>query len=287
MKDKDFGNDFLDLADSDNDDNTINNNLKNIQFNNSYNKARIPYESKENKSNLINKAKLPMTSRNPYIRQSKPIMSSYNKKNIFLPNNIMNLVSFFNSFSPNNNINIPSLNTLTKLKSVNNFVQSLNSNYNDIDSIPNYLSNKKYGNDIMKKYYENYNALNNDEIMDKINNQEVIEKTAFGEFSPIQPDNKIYRSQPQNVKYKMDNGINNIYMSSDNNNELTFNNKKQNNTCINNYTGKLVDYNNFKINESNPEVKIVQFNNVIVRSNKSYIGPRKDNKINKSSNNYY
>ena len=285
MKDIDFDNYSLDSKNSNNDDNTNNYNLNN-NFNNSNNKSKNLYQTKVQKSNLINTEKLPIASRNPYISQSKAIIYSNNQKNIFLPNNIMNLVSFFNSFSPNNNINIPSLNTLTKLKSVNNFVQSLNNNYNDIDSIPNYLSNKKYGSDIMKKYYENYNALNNDEIMDKINNQEVIEKTAFGEFSPIQPNHKIYRSQPQNVKNKMDNDTNN-YMSSDNNNELTFNNKKKNNTCINNNTGKLVDYNNFKINESNPEVKIVQFNNVIVRSNKSYIGPRKDNKINKSSNNYY
>ena len=237
---------------SGNDDNSNNYNPNNIKYNNTY-------QPRDIKSTVINTQRLPMASRNPYIRQSKPILNSNYKKTTSLLNNIMNLVSFFNSFSPNNNINIPSLNTLTKLKSVNNFNQSLNNNHN-INSIPNYLSNKRYDN-IMRKYYENINT----------NNEMIIKKTAFGEYSQIQPDNKEYRTQIQTIKYKMDNDTNNIYMNNNNNSKLILNN---NNNC------DVVDYNNFKLNGNNPEVKIVQFNNVMIRKNKSYIDPRRDKTIN-------
>ena len=271
------------MEESDNSSDSKNND-KIYNDNNKYsNIKQTIYPQKQ--SNLINTEKLPIYSRNPHITNSKSIkFSNYSNKKIqFLPDNVMNLVSFFNSISSNNNINIPSLNTLTKLKSVNNFNQIQNNFFNNnINNLPkNDFNNINNENNLMNKYNQNYINLKNNEN----NIEDIIAKTA-GKLDDIQKE-EFFKSQPpnQNIKYKIDNGTNypindNIYKSYKN-----YNNYNNNYNDINN-NGNVIDFNNYKANEQDTKPKIVQFNNVLVRSNKSNKSFNDFNK-NKYNNNYY
>ena len=93
----------------------------------------------------------------------------YEHKNLpVYTNNILNLISFFNSIS-NNNVNASSDNVLSKLKTISNFNQSQNAIFNlshnpfdgeDMNDINNINNNNNYiennmENDFMKRYYEN------------------------------------------------------------------------------------------------------------------------------------
>ena len=95
----------------------------------------------------------------------------YKHKNLpFYTNNILNIISFFNSIS-NNNVNASSDNVLSKLKTISNFNQSQNGiinlshnpfggdDMNDINYMNNYNNNEinnDMENDFMKRYYENF-----------------------------------------------------------------------------------------------------------------------------------
>ena len=130
----------------------------------------------------------------------------------------------------------------------------------------------------MNKYNQNYINLKNNEN----NIEDIIAKTA-GKLDDIQKED-FFKSQPpnQNIKYKIDNGTNypindNIYKSYKN-----YNNYNNNYNDINN-NGNVIDFNNYKANEQDTKPKIVQFNNVMVRSPKSF----NDFNKNKYNNNYY
>ena len=181
----------------------------------------------------------------------------------------MNIVSFLNSTSSNNNKNISGLNSLSKIKSIDNYNQSKdfiyedNNNLNNIN-IPNDISIKRHlslspslirnnsrypGASILKKYKENYNYLIN---------EKVIENTAFGNF----PEESYISKQ-------------NINMNNMPNNNSIYNNGEQ-----------IINFHKPKLNESDSEIKIVEFNNIMMRSNNTFIDYRNINNDNINYNDY-
>ena len=113
-------------------------NLSPLSYNNNYNiynnsspKSNIftNYTTEKNNYNSIINNKpnyFPQNSRNPYLKK----LNKYKSKRLeFIPRNIMNLVTVLNSYNLGDNINISSINILTKIKSNYNFNENQNNIY--------------------------------------------------------------------------------------------------------------------------------------------------------------
>ena len=248
-------------------------NYNNI-YNNSSPKSNIftNYKTENNNYNSIINNKpnyFPQNSRNPYLKK----LNKYKSKRLeFIPRNIMNLVTVLNSYNLGDNINISSINILTKIKSNYNFNENQNNIYenNNMNQIlsPLIIIDRENDKKILRQYYENYNR-------DK--NKDIIEQTAFGGFNGNnnnQEEEKIiFNSQSNPNILKENNNNNNNYNNNNNNNDnLDFSclNDKENNNGYNNDRMNSNAYNQSQYN-SKKDCKIIQFNNMMMRSNKSSI----------------
>ena len=114
-------------------DNNINNNNINQNKNYSYQNNNI--------NNIQNNINFNDVSRNPNL-------NNYNKnKKLFIPENVMNLVSFINSQTNFAKNSIPAINILSK---INNF--HIGDNQNNINKIPYQINNNKEGEGILQNY---------------------------------------------------------------------------------------------------------------------------------------
>ena len=226
--------------------------------NNNYN-----YKTEYNKSNDFEKI-----SRNPHLNKFK------NKRLECIPKNIMNIVTFLNTYNSTENINLCPIQIITKLKSNPNYIESQNdfdeNNMNELPS-PLIINNSSIYNEILNNYNKNY---------DNNKNQNIIEKTAFGDDNEKNDYNQqekkfILKSQPN-----PNNILNHQYKDNFDSDDIDY--KINNKSNINNYREKTIEFNNFKNGEK--DVKIIQFNNIMVRSNKSSINYR-NNKSSYSNNN--
>ena len=216
--------------------NNLNNNFNNI---NKYYSNDINFSPK--KTNLSRQTSQPI-SRNPnYFNYAK------NKK-VFIPLNIMNLVSFINS-QTNENINsIPVLDILTKIKSLNNPLTQNNQLKKSKNQI--FFDNKNTENlDILKRYKENYNQMKNEEIL---------AKSAF-DIEPSSPINK-----------KNSNDFNKFSLPYNNKYNITENNFKNLNN-FNNKNNAFISNNNNTFNKSNSGQKMIVFNNTLRKTNSKKI----------------
>ena len=198
------------------------------------------------KKTKLNKYESDTISRNPNL-------NNYSKNKKFsIPINVMNLVSFINSQTNENNNSIPTLNILSKINNLDN-IQNNNMN----KYIPQLsLNNNFEDGEILKKYQQNYNYLKN---------QEILRQSAFTTqpFSPITNNNN--NNNNQFNQFSLPYGLSNK------------------NKINNNGFNALNNFNN--INQDNSSLKFVQFNNVLTKKKK----PPKNMKIksNGNINNYY
>ena len=250
------------------------NNNYNI-YNNSSPKSNIftNYKTENNNYNSIINNKpnnFPKSSRNPYLKK----LNKYKSKRLeFIPRNIMNLVTVLNSYNLGDKINISSINILTKIKSNYNFNENQNNIYenNNMNQIlsPLIIIDRENDKKILRQYYENY-------YRDK--NKDIIEQTAFrgfnGNNNNQEEEKIIFNSQSNpNILKENNNNNNNNYNNNNNNDNLDFSclNDKENNKGYNdNDRMDLKEYNQSQYN-SKKDFKIIQFNNMIMRSNKSSI----------------
>ena len=234
--------------------NKINNN---IYFGNNNNNKKDNYNNSNNNDNNYNfspkKTKLNNFESDEISRN--PNLNNYSKNKKFsIPINVMNLVSFINSQTNENNNSIPTLNILSKINNLDNIK---NNNMNKY--IPQLsLNNNFEDGEILKKYQQNYNSLKN---------QEILRQSAFTSqpFSPI-------------TNVKNDNNLNHFSVP------YSLNNKnKINNNGLNTFNNFNNNFNN--INQDNSSLKFVQFNNILTKKKK----PPKNMKIkpNGNINNYY
>ena len=221
-----------------------NSNKKGDNYNNDNNYNNYKFSPKKTKLNNYDTETI---SRNPNL-------NNYSKnKKFYIPINVMNLVSFINSQTNENNNSIPTLNILSK---INNLENNITTNNNMNKYIPQHSLNNNFEDDeILKKYQQNYNSLKN---------QEILRQSAF----TTQPFSPITNINNNNI-------INNFSVPYDinNKNKINNNNYKTFNNFNNNY------------NQNNSSLKFVSFNNVVTRKKK----PPKNMKIktNDNINNYY
>ena len=226
-------------------------------------------------------------SRNPYLNKN------YSTKKLpFLTHNIMNLIQFFQSLENNNNINISPLNILSKLKSVDNFNQSLN-DFENIDNIASPLNNNIGNNNeqnknIMDLFYQN---------LDNLKRQNIMERTAG-----IGPNNynnyKNYNNNNNNNNYNNHYNNNNNHNHNNYNYNNNYNNNNHNHNNYNKYNNDnyIKEYNNdYPIinnnsnlnNPSGPNIKIIHYNNKMVRQKKKYNNNYYNNNYDNNNNNNY
>ena len=249
--------------------NTINKkNSSNISNKNSYSKnnskGEINFSFSPQKTKLSSDS-IKTVSRNPNYN------SNYNlNKKVFVPLNVMNLVSFINSQIRENNISLSALEALSTTKREDNLNGSKKFVLNKNQSIINFNNNKNDSEVILKKYKQNYQ---------KLKNEDILSKTAFGEenLSPQKNNNyNNYYSEENNNNYNDYNNNDDNY----NNNNLDYDNNKQKNVnSINNIDSK----NN--INGGNSKIKYIIFNNFMQRKENT-LNMTKNSK-NSNSNNQY
>ena len=144
--------------------------------------------------------------------------SSKNKERLpRFVHNLFNLTLFLNSTDSKNNNNISSLNSLSKIKTVNNFNQSQSQIFFPIN-----LKNEYPYNNFWELYHKNYKDL-------------ILKRSAsFG-------DKKSYSQPAQSRKVLNTSGS---------------------------FEGKIAYINNTKINPNVSDLKIIHFNNIMVRHDK-------------------
>ena len=188
----------------------------------------------------------------------------------------MNLVTVLNSYNLGDKINISPINILTKLKSNYNFNENKNNLYenNNMNQLSNpfIIIDRENDKKILRQYYEN---LNNE-------NKDIIEQTAFGVFNGNnnnQIEENIIVSQPNQ----------NILNNNKNNHNLNYScleNKENNENYMDNDRMNSNAYNQSQYN-SKKDCKIIQFNNMMMRSNKSSINYKNNKSPYKNDYNNY
>ena len=185
-----------------------------------------------------------------------PNLMNYNKnKKLFIPINVMNLVSFINSQKNYFNNSITALNIFPKIrtfkeKELSDFDQNTN---NQISKNVNIFAENK---DLFQNIEQNYNQ-------DK--NIGILEKTALSdEVIPYFPNGNFNNNNLENN--------NNFF----NNNNYT-NNVNQNNYSVSYYKNKItfennndIDYFNSNNNKGNNNNKFIKFNNFMFTKKQSF-----------------
>ena len=185
-----------------------------------------------------------------------PNLMNYNKnKKLFIPINVMNLVSFINSQKNDFNNSITALNIFPKIrtfkeKELSDFDQNTN---NQISKNVNIFAENK---DLFQNIEQNYNQ-------DK--NMGILEKTALSdEVIPYFPNGNFNNNNLENN--------NNFF----NNNNYT-NNVNQNNYSVSYYKNKItfennndIDYFNSNNNKGNNNNKFIKFNNFMFTKKQSF-----------------
>ena len=187
-----------------------------------------------------------------------PNLFNYSKnKKLFIPINVMNLVSFINSERNEAKNSIPAINILSKIKPIN---KGENQNYFNKSKPPINNNGQTEGKAILQNYQQNY-------VQNK--NSEILRQSAFnnGPISPILNNNN------------NDNNINNFNNINSNKNinyfSVPYNNNK------NNIVQKNMDNFNLNYNNENSSLKFVHFNNIMLKKRNSY-----GNFNNLNNNNY-
>jgi len=212
-----------------------------------------------NKNYIENNDNYNQISRNPNFNRKKNYSSKIYKRGLQnIPNNVLNLISFFNSSSTSNNINISPFNILTKIKSVEDFnknKEELNmNNFNDFPSPLNKNNNDKEN--IYDRIGEKYN-----QKLFEMKNDNIFEKSAFEDFDSIQKNDNIINSQPNQtnvIKLKLNPSFSN------------YNNNKLYKTDIN-FAKEDISYLKQKINGGNSGTKMYEFNNTMIRNSNPYM----------------